>query len=342
MKKKLILTGYGTVSKEFIKRILTQRNSLIEKYSIDFSIVGIVGSKGMLYQGEGINLESLLEYGSGSHALSSYSDAHQIPLLAPRIQGDVLIECTPTNIATGEPGLSYILQAIDSGMDIVSISKGALVHSFQEIKEAVKKKDCQLKFSGATAAALPALDIGNYSLSGTTIKRIEGILNGTSNFILTSMMENDWSFEEALAIAKEKGIAESNPALDVQGIDSASKILLLANSLLDITFSIEDVAIKGIEEITKSDIQAAKKKGKTFKLLASACNENGNTRVSVSPCEISDNHPLSHVKGTNKGVLFETVEMGTICTTGGASHPKGAAAAALKDIINLYRTDEMG
>nr|WP_106782801.1 homoserine dehydrogenase [Lysinibacillus timonensis] len=339
MQKKIILTGYGTVARELLKLIHTRTVAIKEKYGVEFMVTGIVGSKGMLYQSEGIDLHALLESGAGSNALFSYSQNFEVPMIEPDFQEDVLIECTPTNVETGEPGLTYLMKAIDTGMDVVCVSKGALVHSYRDIKKRAEEKGIRLKYSGATAAALPTIDIGEYSLSGCTISRIEGILNGTSNFILTCMYENNLSFVEALRIAQEKGIAESNPSLDVKGFDSACKILLLANSLLGTNYSINDIKISGIEHLTREDIHNAKMRNRHIKLLARASKEQGKFILDVTPCELDEEHPLFHVTGTNKGVLFETIEMGTICTTGGASHPRGAAAAALKDLINLYRKD---
>lgn len=333
MLKRLIIAGYGTVARELIQLILTNSDRIKEKYNIDIIVTGIVGSKGMLFQKEGINLQKLLEWGTGSKALWQYSPV----LCEPTFDQDVLIDCTPTNIENGEPGLTYILNAIDSGMDVIAVAKGALVHSFEKIKRQTEKNGTQLKFSGATAAALPTIDIGEYSLAGTTITKIEGILNGTSNFILTSMNEQQNSFEEALKIAQQKGIAEANPALDVKGFDSACKLLLLSNSLLGTNVSLKDMTICGIERLSKFEMQKARERGARIKLMARAVVENDSVVLTVEPCELTPDHPLFHVNGTNKGVLFETEEMGAICCTGGASHPRGAAAAALKDLINLYR-----
>ncbi|TKH03461.1 homoserine dehydrogenase [Peribacillus simplex] len=337
MQKKIILTGYGTVAKELIKLIIHNEALIKEKYGFDLLVTGIVGSKGMIYEEKGIELSSLIEFRTGSEALSRYSECFQRPFIEPIFQGNVLIECTPTNKLTGEPALGYIKKAITNGMDIVSVSKGALVKSFDKIKTQAAKHGSRLKYSGATAAALPTLDIGEYSLAGCTITRIEGILNGTSNFILGSMSENNLSFKEALKIAQEKGIAEANPSLDVQGFDTACKILLLANGFFGSRLSIDDVKVKGIELVTKEEIKAAKQNGRMLKLLGSAYKEAENVIVEVKPSELESEHPLAHVNGTNKGVVYETIEMGAVCATGGASHPRGAAAAALKDVINLYR-----
>lgn len=333
MKKRIFIAGYGTVAKELIKLIQENSDKIKEQYGLEFEVTGIVGSKGMLYQKAGIQLQKLLELGVGSEALLHYSPDRE----ESAFDQDVLIDCTPTNIENGEPGLTYILNAIDAGMDVVSVAKGALVHSFKEIKQRSEQKGTKLKYSGATAAALPTIDIGEYSLAGSSITKIEGILNGTSNFILTSMNEDELSFEEALKIAQEKGIAEANPALDVKGFDTACKLLLLSNSLLGSNYSLKDIKVSGIENLTKADMEQAKVGGKQIKLLARVIKENNQVTLEVAPQELSNDHPLIHVKGTNKGILFETTEMGVICCTGGASHPKGAAAAALKDLINLYR-----
>jgi len=335
--RKIIITGYGTVAMEIVKIIKEQNKKYQDSYGFSSKIIGIIGSKGMIYEEDGLDLETLLSFGKGMQALKQYSQQKQLPLQASSIKGDVLIECSPTNLETGEPALSYITAALNESMDIISVSKGALVHALPELKQLADRNGCRIKYSGATAAALPTLDIGEYSLAGSTITGIEGILNGTSNFILTSMSDANLSFEKALELAQEKGIAEANPALDVQGYDSACKILLLANGLFHKTWTLSDVSIEGIEKVTKADMQYAKINGNDIKLVASARTINGKMSIQVKPEVIAADNPLMNVKGTNKGIVFHTEEMGTICCIGGASHPRGAAAAAVKDMLNLYR-----
>ncbi|WP_312096448.1 homoserine dehydrogenase [Niallia sp.] len=337
MKKQrnIIITGYGTVAKELVELLYRKKEELIEKYHTEFKVVGLIGSIGMIYEPDGLNLSVLDELPKGSLGISQYASMKNLSIEAPAIKGDILIECTPTNLETGEPALSYMKQALETNMDIVSVSKGALVHSLPELLQIASAKDCRIKYSGATAAALPTLDIGEFSLAGSSIQSIKGILNGTSNFILTSMSEGNITFEKALHLAQEKGIAEKNPDLDIKGLDSACKILLLANGLFHTNLTLEDIAIEGIEKITKADMQRAKINGCEWKLIASATKQGDKLILQVKPEILPPENPLIHVKGTNKGILFETEEMGTICCVGGASHPKGAAAAALKDVINL-------
>ena len=334
MKKNIIISGYGNVAKELIKLLSEKEELLKNTYGLEIKVCGIIGSKGMIAQDEGIQLEALLNYGNGSDALLQYAVDMHIPLQQANINGDILVECSPTNIVNGEPGKTYIIDALSQGMDVIAVSKGALVTSFEEVMELANQHGAKLKYSGATAAALPTLDIGEYSLAGSTITSIVGILNGTSNYILSSMAEEQLSFKQALKNAQEKGIAEANADMDVKGFDSACKILLLANRFLGTKLALRDIKISGINEIAIEHLSVAQAEGKKLKLIAQAALHEGKAIVQVKPIMLSKEHPLFHVDGTNKGIVFETKEMGAICVTGGASHPRAAAAAALKDLIN--------
>jgi len=333
--KEIMITGYGKVAKEFVELLYKKKDDLLAKYNRSYNVVGIISSVGMIYEKEGLDLSLLHDLPSGSDALSQYAAIKNICIQKPVIRGDILVECTPSNLLTGEPALSFMKQALENKMDIISISKGALVQALPELLESAKKSQSEIKYSGATAAALPTLDMGEYSLAGSEIMAMEGILNGTSNFILTSMSDDNLTFEQALLLAQEKGIAEANPSLDVEGLDSACKILLLANGLLRTNYTLKDITVEGIQHITKADMQKAKINGCDWKLIATAKVYAGKVVLEVKPQVIQPDHPLFHVRGTNKGILFHTEEMGTICCIGGASHPRGAAAAALKDMLNL-------
>ena len=192
-----------------------------------------------------------------------------------------------------------------------------------------------MRFSGATAAALPALDVGLFSLAGTEILSIEGILNGTSNFILTRMGEGV-TYEKALEEARAKGIAEHNPALDVEGWDTASKLLLIGNSALGLSLSLVDIKVQGITAIPPALIESSRKEGRTIKLIGKISRRGTDWDAEVTPIAIAPGHPLSGVDGTNKGITFQTDTMGAVTVTGGKSDPRGAAAALLKDIIQTY------
>ncbi|HDV8362727.1 MULTISPECIES: homoserine dehydrogenase [Bacillus] len=340
MKIQVVLSGYGTVGREFIKLLNEKYSYIYETYGIQLVVSGVLGRNIAIHNEEGLSLHHLLMYGGGTAAIEKYLEYHPKERATTSISGTVLVESTVTNLKDGNPGKQYMKQAIEKQMDIVAISKGALVTNWREINEAAKGANIRIRYSGATAAALPTLDIGQFSLAGCSIEKIEGILNGTTNYILTKMYEEDMTFEEALKEAQNKGIAETNPILDISGSDSACKLLLLTNSLMETEKTLTDIHIKGIEHVTKQQFRNAKEQHKIIKLIASAYkDEGGNVNLNVEPCEIEKDHPLAKVNGTEKGITFFTDTMGQVTTIGGASNPRGAAAAALKDVINLYRKD---
>ncbi|MCR1971318.1 homoserine dehydrogenase [Clostridium cochlearium] len=338
MKKRILISGYGNVGKEIV-RLIQKNNEYYKKmYDLELLVCGILGSKVCIFQDFGLNLNALLEFGKGSDAIIKYSKIYRDTFYNyPVFEGDIFIDCSKSNIVAEGPSFEYIKSAMDRGMDIVLISKEALTKNFSYIKELAQNKNIRLKYSGATCAALPTIDTAYYSLAGTNITSIYGILNGTTNYILTKMSKEDCSFEEALQEAKNQGIAESDASLDIKGIDSASKILIISNSVLGTNFNLKDVKIQGIQNINKSDIERAKKDKKEIKLISEVCYENGNYNIEVSPKLIEKNSELNLVKGTNKGIVFCTEEMGKLFVFGGASNPRGAATAAIKDVINISR-----
>ncbi|PKG24801.1 homoserine dehydrogenase [Niallia nealsonii] len=335
-----MITGYGNVSRELMKLILEKEAFLNDQYGLEWRITSIVGSRGMVYEKGGIDLLSLLEFGTGSNALEEYCEMKNLELLPFSINDqDVLIESTPTDIFTGGSGLAYSKSAIENGLDVVFVSKGALVNSQKEINALAASHHVSLKFSGATAAALPTIDIVQNSLNGTVIKSIEGILNGTTNFILSKMHHESISFETALEIAISQGIAEKNSTLDIGGFDAAAKAIILANNIYDQELTIKDAEITGIDDVAIKDILHAKERDKKIKLIAKITKDKDGAKVKVAPMELSSDHLLYYVDETNKGIIFHTEEMGSICAAGGASNIRATAAAVLKDLINLYKGD---
>lgn len=328
--KKIILFGYGRVAKEILLLLKDKRVFLENKYNIEFVVTGIVGSTFILYEEKGLNIEKLVNYKLGSSELEKYALANNLSNNhLSDIKGDILVECTPTNIETGEPGYSYIKWGLENNMDIVCVSKGALVKYFDNLMDS--KKSSRIKYSGATMAALPAMDVGDYSLASTQIISIEGVLNGTSNYILTEMYNNKLDFNTILQKCIEQGIAEKSIEYDIKGIDSANKLYLLTKSLITRDIDYEDIKIEGIENINKDIITEIKSRNNKIKLIGRA-DKNG---IEVRPEEITPNNPLYNVENKEKGIIYYTKDMGKIFVSGGESSPRGAASAAIKDLINL-------
>ena len=180
--------------------------------------------------------------------------------------------------------------------------------------------------------ALPSISCGKYEAAGAKIESIEGVLNGTTNYILNAMKFENKTYEEALNNAKEIGIAEKDSYLDVKGYDTAIKTIILSNALMGSDLSLDDAEIEGITGVTLEDIRKADSKGRKIKLVGQAFRENGIVKVRVKPKELDENSPLFFVEGKNKGVFYKTDILGDITVIGGASAPENAAASILRDI----------
>jgi len=339
------ICGFGNVGRAFAQLLNERADDIYKKYGAAMRCCAVIDIGGAaLLDGEQYGLEHVLKHigencppeiipGCGRKDFSVYD-------MIKKFEPGVLIECTPTNIETGEPGLSHIRAALSAKWHVITANKGPLVCELHALRELAEKNRVRLKYSGATAAALPAIDVGLTCLAGTNILKIEGILNGTTNYILTCMSETGKSYNNALDEARKKGIAETNPTLDVEGWDTAVKILLLANSLFDINIKLDDIAVSGITDINPDDIRVALNAHKKIKLIGAADVSKKTLEVYVKPVKLGRSHPLYYVDGAEKGIVFTTDTMGKIAVSGGKSSPVGAAAALLKDIINIYRNPQ--
>jgi len=350
MKKvKICLSGLGNVGLHFIRLLIERREMLQGKYGLDIELLAVSCSDGGIISSVPLDLEIVCDYSRQESWASSFSGIGRDGLEGWRIiensQADILIEATPTDLQTGEPGLTNFKTAIENGMDIVTLTKGALVKDFSGLMKLSKSKGLVIKFSGATAAALPTIDMAEYCLAGSTINSIKGILNGTTNFILTKMSQEQVGYDTALKKAQELGIAEPKPDLDVQGWDTAAKIVILSNAIYGTNLSMKDIPVLGIDRIDHEVLDKASRAGKVVKLIGESSitadsegkHSQGKINVSVAPVSIEAEHFLASVDGTTKAVHFETDTLGELTVIGGKSNPRAAAAAALKDLVNLAR-----
>ncbi len=332
----LVLAGIGNVGKAFCDLVHDKREYLQEHYGLDLRFRALLKSDGGYFFGSRPSRSK----GPGTAAgLLSAGPHWKAGLRAEAAlktgRPGIFVECTPSDIQTGEPGLGNIRTALKTGWHVVTANKGPLVVDFQGLRNLARRNHVSLKYSAATAAALPTLDMALYSLAGAEVLSIEGILNGTSNYILTRIGEGA-GYAAALREAQEKGIAEHNPKLDVEGWDTAAKLLLIGNSVLGLGLKLRDIAVEGITMIPPELTARAKQEGKAVKLIGYLTRAGSHWKAGVSPRAIDRSHPLFGVVGTNKGISFTTDTMGSVTATGGKSDPRGAAAALLKDILHIY------
>ncbi|HRD01170.1 MAG TPA: homoserine dehydrogenase [Candidatus Saccharicenans sp.] len=338
-KVNIILVGFGRVGRAFFELIKEKYDDCLQRYGLQVELRGIARQKGIVLLSSTQKVLSPSYFAEDDlDNLADWIKAITISDLLDEFREGVLVDCTPSNLISGEPGLSLFRLALDKGWHVVTASKGALALWPDELKELAKKKGLNIKASAAAAAALPTLDVGRRALAGSEIMAIEGILNGTTNYILTRMAEG-LDFDEALKEAQEKGIAEPEPSMDIDGWDTAAKMVIIANEVLGTEIKLSEVQVRGIRGIKKEIAEKASSLNKILKLFGKCYREKASSpwKIEVGLALLDPVHPLARTSGTSKGIIFYTDTMGWVAVTGGQSSPKGAAAALLKDIISIYR-----
>ncbi|MFQ5895688.1 MAG: homoserine dehydrogenase [Nitrospinota bacterium] len=341
-RRKVLVCGFGRVGRTFARLLGEKREALRRRYRLDLVLVGAADLDGTALAPPGGALEpealcahfeaggKLGEYGAGGEPSWRGEEA------ARRAEGDVWVETTPTDLATAEPALTHIRAALGRGLHVVSANKGPLIEHLSELQEQARARGVALKLSAAAAAALPTLDVGLLCLAGAEILALEGVLNGTTNFIL-SQMEEGTSYAEALARAQRAGIAEGDPSLDVGGWDTAHKLRLIAEVCMGARIAREELPVEGIVGVGPERLGEARRGGKVLKLVGEARREGDGVRARVGLRALDRSHPLAGVGGAEKALTFTTDTMDRVTVMGGKSDPRGAAAALLKDIVNIYR-----
>ena len=310
MDVRIVVCGLGRVGKAFVNLLIQKEKDLKERYGLNLKVVAAVDIGGAAVSSQGLPLQGLmahLEKGGQVETLSGFGKKGYSGVEALSAAfADLLVETTPTNIKDGEPGLTHLLTALKNKKHVVTAAKGPLVLRYGDLKALAEKAQVKLMISAATAAALPTLDVGLSCLAGTEVISAEGILNGTTNYILTRMHEEGTPYADALAEAQRMGVAEPDPSLDVEGRDTGNKILLIANEVFLAGLSLKDISVTGITKVTPEEIQQAKKQGKIIKLIGKVERKDGKVVATVAPLPLPADHPLASVRGTEKGhFLFD-------------------------------------
>jgi homoserine dehydrogenase len=233
-----------------------------------------------------------------------------------------------------EPAREYVLRAMRAGRHVVTANKQLLSHHGEELWEVARTEGVQLRFEGAVAGVVPVIRVLQESLAGASIERVHGIVNGTTNFILSEMARTGMTFGDALAEAQRLGYAEADPSEDVDGRDAAAKMAILARLAFDTPVHIDEVRYEGIEQIQPDDLEYARDLGLGLKLIGTAELIGGGLSVRVHPAFLYPRHPLASVNGPFNAVTVESREITEVTMSGpGAGGPQ-TATAVLGDVIS--------
>lgn len=337
---RFVLIGAGNVGRRFLELIALKQDLLRERLGLDLVPVAVADRSGAAVCADGLEPLAVAEHKAAGGALGGLPGWGRPGLgpleLVESVDADLLLEASPANLEDGQPGLGCIETALRRGMHVVTANKAPLVLAFPRLVARAEAHGVQIGLDATVAGGLPAVNLGRRDLPFAAIDRLEGILNLTTNYILTSMAERGLSYEQALAHAQEAGHAESDPTLDVDGWDAANKLVILAHSVLDYPARLADVAVQGIRQVNAADLRRAMDEGKRIKPVATAERAGSGYRLSVAPTALEAAHPLAQLGAEQMGIVYHTDVCGVISAAIVEETPLPTAAAMLRDIIDIY------
>ena len=341
MNCKLAFIGFGVVGQGLTEILLEKEDMLAEKYDFRYTVVAISDiMKGSVYDENGLDMEKILSMVKDGKKLDEYpSGVKGMDALTTikETNADTIVEITFTDVKTGEPALTHIKAALDAGKNVVSTNKGPVVKQVVNLLEKAKSNNVHYGFEGVVLSGTPVLNLAKRTLAGNKISGFKGILNGTTNYILTRM-EEGMPYDDALKKAQELGYAEADPTGDVEGLDALGKVVILTNVVLEKKLSWEDVERKGITEITEDDIKKAKEEGKRWKLIGSAeIQSDGSVKAKVWPEKLSLNDPLAGVGEAINALTFDTDELGSVTIVGPGAGKRETGFSLLIDLLEMNR-----
>jgi homoserine dehydrogenase len=323
------------VGQSFAKLLLSRSADLYSQHGIKPRIVACVDNRGSAVAPAGLDLRRLLDAKKTKGTVGAYEkDGGKFnPLqVIESVDAEVMLECTPTNLTDGEPGTSHIITAMRTGKHVISVNKGPLALAFPSLIELADYNGVMFRFSGTVGGGTPILEFAKRCLKGDRITSFKGILNGTTNYIL-SKMEEGLTYESALQDAAKKGYAEANPSLDVDGFDAAAKLVIMANWVMGMKVTMKDVKRTGITKVTVVDVKKATQRGNAIKLIA-ACDSR---KLEVSPTEVAKTDPIC-VNSTLNAVTFSSEHSGQQTIIGRGAGGIETASAVLRDLIEIRDT----
>ena len=337
---RLVLVGFGNVGSALARLIAAKHPEAKERYGLDLRVVAIAtGTHGMALDPEGLDLTRALEIRERAGNLSELSTGSaqtDIPSLLKKIEAEAVLESVPVNYETGQPALSYLQAALERGMHAITANKGPVVHGYRALTEIAQATGSRFLFEATVMDGAPIFSTWREGLPGARLMSFRGILNSTTNYLLTEM-EAGKSFESALEEAQAIGVAETDPSGDIDGWDAAVKVAALATVLMETQLGIEEVERQGIGELDAAQIREALGAGQRWKLICSVWREENKVLGRVRPERVGPEDPLYHVRGTSSQITFSSDVLGDLTIMGTDPGPGTTAYGMFADLLNAVR-----
>ena len=336
---KIALLGFGNVGQALVELLLEKKEDLIDKPGIGFRVVGVgSGTHGLAVDPRGLPIQDVLDAYRAGTSLGKFS-SFPVPDSTAFIENcgaDALVETTPVNYLTGEPALTYLRQALGMGIHTITANKGPVVHGYRELDNLARRNKVSFLFESAVMDGAPVFSIARSGLPGARVTSFSGILNSTTNLILSRMEEGETQ-EEAISYAQSIGIAETDPSGDVDGWDAAVKIAALVTVLMDIPFTPDLVDRTGIRGITADMIHEASGKGQRWKLVCSAKQDptgGHGVKAVVEPRLVNQKSNFFNVTGTSSILEIYSDVLGKLSLIEENPSPRTTAYGILADLLN--------
>ncbi|WP_284976999.1 homoserine dehydrogenase [Arthrobacter sp. efr-133-TYG-104] len=331
----LALIGFGGVNRA-LAELIRDEPERFASLGFELRVVAITDlAFGSLVQSEGIDLAAVLAMprGSSFEKLPGGSVVPRNEELIKNCPADIVVEATFTNPLTGEPAISHAKWALESGKHVVTTNKGPVALCGQELRSLAAANGVRFEYEGAVMSGTPVIRMAHKMLGGLELTSVQGILNGTSNYVL-GRMEAGLGLDQAIAEAQGLGYAEADPTADIGGSDVRLKVAILANELLGGNIRPGDVDTTGIQDITSDDVARARAEGLRWKLVGEARRaDDGQVLASVRPMKLSPEHPLAGISGATNALSFTTDLLGPVTVSGPGAGRVETAYALISDII---------
>jgi homoserine dehydrogenase len=342
----LLMVGFGHVGQRFVTLLEDQRAILAREYGLTTRVVGIATRRhGRISTEGGLDAVSIIDRVMRGEVLGGcgvdQSTGEFIRDLTSKSAATgegrfVIVETTTLDIASGQPAIDHVRAGLGSGAHVVTANKGPVAFAYRTLAEEARRAGRRFLFEGAVMDGVPVFNLVRETLPGIEIIGFRGVVNSTTNYILTAMEEGQ-SFERALADMQAAGIAEADASLDVEGWDAAAKAAALANVLLDGQLTPHAVERRGISAATGARAAAARAAGRRLKLVATAGREGGRVTARVSPEELPGDDLLAGLEGQQNAIVFHTDLLGEIAVVQRGGGLTQTAYALLADLVTIAR-----
>jgi homoserine dehydrogenase len=333
-----ILVGVGNVGRGFLELVVEKRVPL-RVLGIELVLAGVADTSGVASDAAGLDVAQVLALKEAGRGVAGYPalGRRDVPAraLVDDLAADLLIDASPVNLDDGQPGLGCIEAALSQGIHVVTANKAPLVLAYPRLQALARAQGVGLRFDATVAGGLPAVNLGRRDLAAAHISHLEATPNLTANYVLARMTAG-LSFEDAVAEAQAAGHAEADPSLDVDGWDAATKLVILAHSVLGQPAVLDDVAVEGIRGVDREALAEAEAAGQRIKLVASAVWTGDGYHLTVGPRCLDADHPLARLGAKAMGIVYHTDINGRITAYIEEESPQPTAAAVLRDVVQLF------